>query len=612
MRYIDDMIKGIPLEEMTGGTDIMENNENNTIRSIIPDTKREIPLSESSEEGYVQSIITEQQNEPEAPAKKAKKGRPAKVKSKGLGVLAAALALVVSAGAITAYFGVVKHTGPLSWLSDQQNDVPADVAEANANAKEVFVQINGFIADKVSDGRIREIDCLEGTHIVDLTVLDLLDNGDFKDRITECSTHIPKGKIAFNVTDRKVRWTQWTAGDGSFVGQYPEPAKSTSPTLGEFFLDPAYTDNYVNEVLDGTYTGMTHANALSNCISNEVTNRLFGNDKDEYVTAGEHILDLSEQSDFLDKIAEFSGHEIKTYTGKVLYYIGADRRVKYVCWQSGDGALIEDYIYGVGASGETHAFEEYPAAAKEVMESGSHYYHDIIQRVSVMYDSYAGFAGSDYYELLYPYTDEVENINFEHLYQAYCEGRLTKVEPQAPKAYTVMICNSIYDPETGDCTFMQSSDRADADVIINDEYYTYDGRTGFDAARSFFLNLYNGNITNEQDIWFQQQTAVDGANYADASEITFRSVISGAEYSNEEVRRQYGLLEAANLKPVTDPGRSLNNKVQYRAGFWKDGSLISISTTDYEYANIQIGNTYYHTDDTTILDMIKSAFGANT
>ena len=610
MRYIDDMIKGIPLEEMTGGTDIMENNENNTIRSIIPDTKREIPLSESSEEGYVQSIITEQQNEPEAPAKKAKKGRPARVKSKGLGVLAAALALVVSAGAVTAYLGVVKHTGPLSWLSDQQNGVPAEVAEANANAKQVFVQINGLIADKTADGRPEEFFCLRGTHIVDLNGLEQLADGDFKERIKDISAHIPKGKIAFCVDDFKLKWAQWTAGDGSFVGQYPHPAKDVSPTLGEFFIDPTYTDNYVNDVLNGTYTEMTHANSLFNCISKEVTARLFANDKDEYVTAGEHILDLSEQSDFLDSIDEFSGGEIKTYTGKAVYYIGSDRRVKYVCWQSEDGALTEDYIAGVGASNEPHGLEDYPVAANEVLESGSHYYHDIIQRVSVTYDSYAGasFGGEDFVELLYPYTtDEPYNLNFEHLYQAYCDGRLTRVEPQAPKAYTVTVFDNIYDPQEGRYTTIQSSDRADADVMINDEYYTYDGRTGFDGARNYFLALYNGTVSNEQDICFQQQTAVENTNYSE-----IREFISGAEYTNKEIRQQYGLLEAANLEPVTDTGRSLGGKVQYRAAFWKDGNLILISTTDYEYANIQIGDTYYHTDDTTILDMIKSVCSMNT
>lgn len=232
MRYIDDMIKGIPLEEMTGGTDMKENE----IKGLIPD---EPYFSEPSRESIIEENKVENEHPRETPAddkeitvsRESKKGRAA-VRSRALGGIAAAVALAVTAGGVLTYLGASKGIGPLAALSDksesrQAEDVPAaeNVQKtANYNAKLVFTSLNGLVADLVSSGRMTEIP--RGTFRFDLSMLGAADLDQEFLKLFEAlqdDGELRYGEAAFFINDQyKPEWAQWRSSEGSDVGQYPK------------------------------------------------------------------------------------------------------------------------------------------------------------------------------------------------------------------------------------------------------------------------------------------------------------------------------------------------------------------------------------------------------
>ena len=231
MRYIDDMIKGIPLEEMTGGTTMNDND----IKGLIPD---EPYFAEPSRESIIEENTVKNQQPRETPAaekeitvsSKRKKGNAA-VRSRTLSGIAAAIALAVTAGGVLTYLGAAKGIGPLASLSDKSESRQAEdvsAAEnvqktANYNAKLVFTSLNGLCADLISDGRMTEIP--RGTFRLDLTKLGAADLDQEFVKLFEALQNdgeLRYGEVAFYISDQyKLTWAQWREAEGSDVGQYP-------------------------------------------------------------------------------------------------------------------------------------------------------------------------------------------------------------------------------------------------------------------------------------------------------------------------------------------------------------------------------------------------------
>lgn len=257
MRYIDDMIKDIPLEELTGGTEM--NNSINDVKAVIPDSSTE------EEKDYVQTKENTINTELPQP-RPITSGSGARVRGKGLSIIAAAAALVIAAGGVMTYLGAAKNIGPLASafssaddVSDNGGDVTAETKKkAEIGAKAVFTVINGYTADKISDGRQSEIRTGLTT-----TSAKVLANGDeqqeklFEDAnrsggdAAYYAAEIDKGlmeqfkemfdandlgpcEIAYYIdTQYRVTWAQWRDLETGYVGQYPVAGGGTTE-LGKF------------------------------------------------------------------------------------------------------------------------------------------------------------------------------------------------------------------------------------------------------------------------------------------------------------------------------------------------------------------------------------------
>ena len=241
MRYIDDMIKGIPLEEMTGGTDM---NNTNEIKGLIPDE----PISESIIESYEQnSEAAETASEAEREKKPISTSKPARIKKRWTGAVAAVLALTVTAGGVLAYLGAAKNIGPLASVlnsdsrqADAVDGTDAARANANANAKLVFTTVNAYVADLVCSGRLNEVP--KGTFTYDLSDLSDAEPGWkklFTDMVNSSGADFKGGgEAVFYINSvYKIDWAQWKAPGSDFVGQYPNPGEDV--TLGEYKYETA-------------------------------------------------------------------------------------------------------------------------------------------------------------------------------------------------------------------------------------------------------------------------------------------------------------------------------------------------------------------------------------
>ena len=164
MRYIDDMIKGIPLEEMTGGTEMKETE----IKGIIPD----VPV-QAGESRIEITKSSEEQKKVSAEEKPAAPSAPARVRSRWLGGIAAVLALAVTAGGVLAYLGGAKNIGPLASVMHGAESLPEsskavpDSYTDDMHAKLVFTTFMGYCADMISEGKASNIPA--GTYTYDLS-----------------------------------------------------------------------------------------------------------------------------------------------------------------------------------------------------------------------------------------------------------------------------------------------------------------------------------------------------------------------------------------------------------------------------------------------------------
>ena len=228
MRYIDDMIKGIPLEEMTGGTEMKETE----IKGIIPD----VPV-QAGESRIEITKSSEEQKKVSAEEKPAAPSAPARVRSRWFGGIAAVLALAVTAGGVLAYLGGAKNIGPLASvmhgtesLPESSDSVPDSYTD-DMHAKLVFVTFSGFCADMISEGKASNIPA--GTFTYDLSDISEAEPAVFRGMLEQLVTDESlTGQIAFRISSaHKPAWAQWRAGDGTYVAQYPEPGEGL--TFGE-------------------------------------------------------------------------------------------------------------------------------------------------------------------------------------------------------------------------------------------------------------------------------------------------------------------------------------------------------------------------------------------
>ena len=164
------------------------------------------------------------------------------MRSRWLAPLAASLALILGAGGIMAYLGASRQIGPFASLGTSALS-DSDYELANANANMVYRSINDYISFMISDGRVQEL--RSGTEIRAGKVVSFsLDLGKMTDEelklmhdLKVLDREMPSnGEIAFFVDNRcKIEWAQWRAGEGSAVGQYPQPASAAAPVeFGEF------------------------------------------------------------------------------------------------------------------------------------------------------------------------------------------------------------------------------------------------------------------------------------------------------------------------------------------------------------------------------------------
>lgn len=229
MRYIDEMIQGIPLEEMTGGKALPD--KRIRVKPVIEDKPTELkaPLPEAVLPENKREINTEPENKPSAYIRSSHFG----------GVIAAALALVIGVGGTLAYFGIAKHTGPLAGLGSAAAPALSD-SEGFAYAKAVFMRFNTNISAIIAEGEINKLYYALGREIkYDLDNINLEPEQKVFETLTaglDPSDGFPtRGKIIFKISKDTwvLEYVQWKAGDDSVIYQYPESMERKPEVLGE-------------------------------------------------------------------------------------------------------------------------------------------------------------------------------------------------------------------------------------------------------------------------------------------------------------------------------------------------------------------------------------------
>lgn len=478
MRYIDEMLKGIPLEEMTGGTD-MDRNE--SIRAVIPDNPAPEPVK--AEESYVKNehesiAYTPGSDEPEVKPS----GKPVRVKRGGLGALAAVLALVITTGGVLTYLGAAKHIGPMAQVfnsSEQQPEsLPSNDDEktvANARAKLVFTTTHGVCADMLTNGKISEVP--KGQFTVDLDDIDGTSEGipEYMVKYLKSLNDAPifggaGGEISFFIDAHlKPLCAQWHSKSGGYVGQYPDPADGL--TFGEM---PEYVTESLTNVTGWCtrhtklFTGEWYAKKGRG--SYDFTEEQF-NELKEAIADREHI-DVAGSAELFGNIngieIEMDGETISVeysdFAGAPLKindeYCRCDKAERFL------ESILDDYWAESASKLNIYNFTEYWGTNGLIPE----------EDLSVLRKWYEGFLAAGYQ----PVSDVGTEIDQPYMRELYFKFNGTAVN----------ICSTKY---------------SNANIQINGQYYNVTDTSVFDYTDKLELLTESQNKELTEDIEKAQQ-----------------------------------------------------------------------------------------------------------
>ena len=164
-------------------------------------------------------------------------------------------------------------------------------------------------------------------------------------------------------------------------------------------------------------------------------------------------------------------------------------------------------------------------------------------------------------------------------------------DDSTPQLYGPGFAVKFSDEATGKAYTVQSSDRSYASLIVNGEYIEPQS----DDLKAWFDKLYYEKASaawafiTDKDTGSINGYGMDDDSYAKAQDWDSSFTKSG-------------------ISPVTagnwteKPDAELNG-IRFR---YNGNELITISTTKFEEANLQINGSYYLVEDTTIIDLINA------
>ncbi len=611
MRYIDDMIRSIPLEEMTGGTDmdnISKNNENE-IKGIIPDEQPR----ESKPVITVNKAADTPAPEP-AVAAKPIGTKPARVKSRSMGIIAAAVAVVVGAGGVLTYLGASKGVGPMASVFSEEASDGANAGVQNKNdasdrAKTLFITLSGWIADKISDGKNSEI--VPGQVIVDFAAIAGGDK-DYEQQLRSDSaqggmmayyaSEIPQelstllaaeeqlrgGEIAYYIDPDTLKplWAQWRSDSGSVVGQYPRTTDDA--VFGEFTTDSITTQDISDTMNDGYYkddilssrkwTENMSAKLVYTTINGAIAD-LISDGRISEVPIGAFSSTLAELGDKDDLISKVLYTACVTDQGldpnsEAAYYIDPTT-LKPTCaqWRESKDSPVGQYPYPEGDL-------EFGKFCTDVPEGQVSVFYGInIKGLSSVQDSQGMEADTLLKETADTLIAEME------------KAEAVTPDESLPELYGPMPFIRFYDAASGKTYDLQSSDRQDADVIINGKYCNseYCAKYLDDLIGSYYDGSWSAHLFGSEDNFNGQEGMIP-----DDSQL-------------EKARKWYEDFLAAGYQPAEfDPQEQVDADEMKSLIFTYNDQTVTLVNTKFSGANIQVNGRYYNVEDISVLDIAAS------
>jgi len=521
MRYIDEMLKEIPVEELMG---VDNSYTENKILSVIPETSSEY-VADTAEEMRKDAGQTDMDNLNEKDMRKKITKSGARVKSKHSVAIAAALAVVLGAGTLTTYLGAVEHVGPLASVFST-DDKQSGEAEIVSNIKTFWgTQTHDrYYSDTLGNDQAESWKALLGEEVTDLG-LELY--GEYVQVVFQNGNN----KDTFSVSDR-------SNADVIYNGKYyksPELLRRLSEcrtlnsgcVISAIMTDVCAIDSH--SVKDWYKTFLAeNAQPVTNLGTEKIPQEMY---------AATFTIEDSDASVQLHTVSS-SKYENANIMVDGKYY---NLKNTYVL----DVIRLEGHGYSAESAGEMSIIA----------------YRGKDQNPVMMYPT-AIENGSDWYTKI---------MNAE-------KSQVT--EFTSTPADDVVLTAVLKNKNTNDSIIVQRSDRPEADVKINGVYYKCA------VAKELFSEV----VTEEFSV---------GKNGI---------VVRGSGSVVSDLKQWYKAFRQKNLAPIANVTETKNEGApEYIANFVDniDGENVHavIRTTGCEYANIIIGNQYYHVDD---LDAFKA------
>lgn len=320
MRYIDDMLKMIPLDEM-GGTDMRDNNEMITSEAKAAENRAEI-----------------------------------KVRRGTAGIVAAALILTLGAGAVMLARAGKDTDKPLKVEPGASQSQPVDdeaLAEADAQAKKAYESIKNYCSCLVAEGYVNEIEWGSWT-IEDLSApgeqfskyftplkAEWAGEGEFDYSYTP---DMPESGQLFFVIDENrlaVSFVQWRADKGGVVGQYvdTEYFENTRTAFGTAPAALETENRHASEKTDEAYELYTVLNGITGAAEDwEYPDKM-----EWYLLPDQYILlDFDKREQYADLIYLIEKRAGRSFTGQA--YVGLHpsmARCTFVEWRADENSELE-------------------------------------------------------------------------------------------------------------------------------------------------------------------------------------------------------------------------------------------------------------------------------
>lgn len=580
MRYIDEMLRGIPVEELLGDSTAENKNETKAVQddlAIIPDEPA-INVRKAANGGHRISENAEE-SELTVPDLVSGTGKPIKsqktsgrkaagVKRSGMGILAAALSLVIGMGGVMTYFGAVRHSGPLASVFTSEAE-RVDRETADRNAKEIYSALTKYFSDTVANGEdIAELNAFAG----EITIMNIDDpalSDDDKQRLELLRKKgaVPQSGDIFIYVDSEKRApvkVQWRSGKDGYVGQYPEPADSL--VFGDISSVPdSKTDDTAGKDDANKYAKLLYTTAAAYCADKTSDGLDIGDLKN---CVYEIRISENEQTEIIRTgILVQSGapaEQIKQMSLGKLFPEGSE-----ICMFFGERSIIKAQY----RASEKGYVGQYPEPADGI-DFGLGSTVTVDERaVNVKMKCEVSIADFKSVQRKDSQEGEASLVEMRELEAA---ERFEVTDP-GPKIYGEAVSISLY--YKGDLFRFRSSDRANADVIIDDKYYI--------APK---LKLF-----------------LDRRKRVVSSTIVENGLTKVVKTDEDDEALWYGRFLKEKPEPVSDPGRQIAVDRMYRAVIYTNDGDIEVVSTNYENANIQVDGKLYMAKDTSIFDMMDAA-----